>query len=861
MVCGLLAELVHVYWKKPDRKIKEEIMIELLAPAGSSESLRAAVNAGADAVYIGGSMFGARAYADNPDQAALVDGIEFCHLHGRKLYMTVNTLLKEKELQNSLYEYLLPYYENGVDGLIVQDFGVVQFVQEHFPGLEVHASTQMTVTGAEGARLLQQQGITRVVPARELSLQEIRQIIEQTGIEVETFIHGAMCYCYSGQCLMSSMIGGRSGNRGRCAQPCRLPYTLTEGQTNQKENPYLLSMKDMCTLDLLPDLIDCGIASLKIEGRMKRPEYTAGVVSIYRKYIDLYQQKGRKNYRVQEDDRRLLMDLYNRGGFSKGYYQVHNGPEMMSMKRPNHFGTEAVLIKQAAKGKVKGIALEPLYKKDVLELASGAELTVSQDAAKGELLTFSVGKESVRPGAVWHRTKSEWLLQSLTDQFLKENVKEKIKGDLRIYANRPAILKIKYGEIDIEVSAELAEPAQNNPTPLASIEKQMKKTGNTPFVFERLNVELDEGLFVSVRQLNELRRRGLEALQEAILNVSRKTAADVQTEQDCSSLSGLPETGESGIKSEDSEQQDRGNESSSLQMNILVTDREQLKTVLEYAPPMTDTVYLDSMVFAGVNSDSKRGSSQAGQQDCGRQIADQIEKLHSRSIRCFFSFPPVLRQKERSLMKQLESDGVLDQFDGFLLHTIDELSWAKDYIERKKTADQSVLPILAADDNFYTYNRTAAQFLKKLGIERITLPAELNYRELSALDTKGTELNVYGYQALMQSAQCVTKNTKGCTGKPELLHLRDRKRAEFPVLNRCNICCNTIYNSVPLQLGDCRDEIEKLQAAYVRVTFTIESAQETRRVLQQYTESLFGSRMKTGTDLEGTRGHFRRGVE
>ena len=198
---------------------------ELLAPAGSYESMIAAVNAGADAVYVGGRMFGARAYADNPDKERLLRGLDYCHIHGRKLYLTVNTLLKERELTDMLYPYLLPYWENGVDGLIVQDLGVMRFVQEHFPGLPIHASTQMTVTGPEGARLLKAQGVSRVVPARELSLEEIRAIIEEAGVEVETFVHGAMCYSYSGQCLFSSLLGGRSGNRGRCAQPCRLPYT------------------------------------------------------------------------------------------------------------------------------------------------------------------------------------------------------------------------------------------------------------------------------------------------------------------------------------------------------------------------------------------------------------------------------------------------------------------------------------------------------------------------------------------------------------------------------------------------------------------------------------------------------------
>ena len=257
-------------------------MWELLAPAGSYESIKAAVNAGADAVYAGGSLFGARAYADNPDEEHLIRGIEYCHLHGCRLYLTVNTLLKEQELEEKLEPFLRPYWQNGVDGLIVQDLGVACLVRERFPGLPLHASTQMTVTGPEGARFLEKMGFTRVVPARELSLAEIRAITAETGLEVETFIHGAMCYCYSGQCLFSSLIGGRSGNRGRCAQPCRLPLRIPDGAGKESGSSCLLSMKDMCTLDLLPDILAAGVVSLKIEGRMKRPEYTAGVVSVYR---------------------------------------------------------------------------------------------------------------------------------------------------------------------------------------------------------------------------------------------------------------------------------------------------------------------------------------------------------------------------------------------------------------------------------------------------------------------------------------------------------------------------------------------------------------------------------------------------
>ena len=261
--------------------------IEILSPAGSYESMKAAIAAGADAVYIGGSRFGARAYADNLTEEQLLEAIDYVHLHGRKIYLTVNTLLKEKELRESFYEYLRPYYERGLDAVIVQDIGVLQFVKEHFPDLPIHASTQMTITNALGARFLEEQGVERVVTARELQLEEIKNIREKTDVEIESFVHGALCYCYSGQCLYSSMLGGRSGNRGQCAQPCRLPYKVN----GSKESSYVLSLKDICTLEYIPELVEAGIDSFKIEGRMKKPEYVALVTAMYRKYSVLYRSQ------------------------------------------------------------------------------------------------------------------------------------------------------------------------------------------------------------------------------------------------------------------------------------------------------------------------------------------------------------------------------------------------------------------------------------------------------------------------------------------------------------------------------------------------------------------------------------------
>lgn len=302
--------------------------VELLAPAGNYEAFLGALNAGADAVYLGGERFGARAYADNFDEEQILRALHVAHFYGKKIYLTVNTLLKERELAE-LSAYLSPFYEAGLDGVIVQDFGVFCHIREQFPGLPLHVSTQMAVTGARGAAFLKEQGAVRIVPARELSLDEIRDL-KETGVEVECFIHGAMCYCYSGQCLFSSILGGRSGNRGRCAQPCRLPYEMYDGAERFLMKGYPLSLKDMCTLEYLPKLLSAGIDSFKIEGRMKRPEYAAGVTAIYRKYIDRYYREGAERYQVDSADMDRLRGLYIRSEIQTGYYERHNGKEMIT---------------------------------------------------------------------------------------------------------------------------------------------------------------------------------------------------------------------------------------------------------------------------------------------------------------------------------------------------------------------------------------------------------------------------------------------------------------------------------------------------------------------------------------------------
>ena len=441
----------------------EKKQAEILAPAGSWASMKAAVAAGADAVYMGGTRFGARAYADNPDEKGLLEAIDYVHLHGRRLYMTVNTLFKESELKE-LAEYMTPYYNQGLDGVIVQDLGDLRIMKENFPGLELHASTQMTITSVYGARMLKDFGCSRVVTSREMSLDEIRRVREEVDVEIESFVHGALCYCYSGQCLMSSLIGGRSGNRGRCAQPCRLPYRVYEGQhgqgkpavMNRENEKYVLSLKDLCTLDILPDILEAGVYSLKIEGRMKSPRYTAGVVSIYRKYTDRYLDHGREGYHVEPEDRKMLLDLFDRGGFTSGCYEEHNGRDMVALKEKPEF-----------------------------------------------------------------REGNQKLFDYLDRAYVEAELKESVMGHVILETGKPSVMTLSCSGVEVTVNGQAPEAAQKQPMTEEKVLKQLNKTGNTPFFFEHLSAELKGEMFLPVQALNELRRSGLKALESALLQPYR----------------------------------------------------------------------------------------------------------------------------------------------------------------------------------------------------------------------------------------------------------------------------------------------------------------------------------------------------
>lgn len=747
--------------------------LELLAPAGSLKTLKAVIHAGADAVYLGGSMFGARAYANNFNEEELLEAIRFGHIHGRKIILAVNTLLKEYEL-GQLYDYLHPYYEAGLDAVIVQDMGVMEFIKTHFPNLSIHTSTQMTITNVEGARLLKEQGVERVVTAREMSLEEIQRIHDEVGVELESFIHGALCYCYSGQCLFSSIIGGRSGNRGRCAQPCRLSYEVLQGEkslTGHHATP-ILSLKDMCTLPFLYELADHGVYSFKIEGRMKTPEYAAGVVSIYRKYMDSYLDGSR--IPVEKKDIRALLELGNRGGFTNGYYYHHNDSDMLSGESASHNKSEGVL----------------------------------QDNIRRE--------------------------------YVDTELKEKIKGKLILNKECPAKIEVQYGKIKVSYQGDMVLVAQNRPLTEEVVTEKITKTGNTPFVFENLEVTMDDDIFMPVNQLNQLRRGALEALEEALLKPYERTLPELV---ETSSAETDRQTTGNAIKekqisgqslSQTSGQQSAG---SSTEVRVLIEDAEQLPAVLK--ADFVDTVYLDCMLYTREN--------------LIRKLSEDIDRVQASGKKAFYVFPFIFRQQTSLFYEKIMPELKKLPLDGIMVRSLDEIAFIKEWGNENWQ--------MVSDSNLYTYSNEAAEYFYHLGMMQDTIPVELNRKEILRRENSRSEMIIYGRLPLMITAQCIHKNTLGCMHQPDVLTLKDRYSVHFPVKNFCPECYNVIYNSLPVCLFKEDATVKKIAPAAVRLSFTTETEEETEQILTIYGDIYKNGGILGQLPMECTNGHFKRGVE
>ena len=800
--------------------------VEILAPAGSMECLKAAIAAGADAVYTGGALFGARAYAHNLTEEELLEAIDYVHLHGRRLYLTVNTLIKDREMEKQMYDYLLPYYRQGLDAVIVQDIGLFRFIRKHFPDLPIHASTQMTLTGVDGAKFLEKEGAQRIVTSRELSMAEVKKIADETELEIESFVHGALCYCYSGQCLFSSFIGGRSGNRGQCAQPCRLLYRTPEAKRPQ----YLLSLKDICTLELIPEMIESGIYSFKIEGRMKKPEYAAAVAFQYRKYADLYLKYyeecpaeedpaayAMKKYRVREEDRQMLLDLYNRGGFHTGYYHTQNGREMISLNRPNHAGVPAVKV-LAKKGRnVTAKALTDLYPQDIIELPmrKGREkadnYTCKDAVRKGMNVQIPVFADTpFKRDEIWRRTRNSTLIDTLREEFVNGKIKERICGTFRLYPQEKATLTVKCRDAEITVAGEKAQEALSQPMSRERIEKQLRKTGNTEFEFSFLKAEIGEKVFLPMQSLNELRREALETLEKVICEKYRRSGEVKDPEEDKTELS-MEEEILSG-------------------WTASVRTAEQMEVILE--EEAIGRIYADCTMFPRIwEKDS---------------YVEWITKVHAAGKEIYLVMPYIFRERTRKQYEAAYNRIFGAGWDGILIANYESFAFLKEHGYTGR---------IMTDYNLYEFNQESRKFWKEKGVFEFTAPVELTERELQDLRVKDGEVIVYGYLPMMISAGCIQKTTRGCLKKSGQTTITDRYRNPFVVKNECDYCYNILYNYVPLYLGDRMEEVYQIGPGRIRLMFTTERQQEVRQILSAYFE---GKELPEGTY---TRGHWKRGIK
>lgn len=752
---------------------------ELLAPAGSFEICQAVIQAGADAVYLGGSRFGARAYADNLSADELIAAIDYAHLFGRKIYLTVNTLLKQSEMK-LLYEYLLPYYQCGLDAAIVQDFGVMQFIRTYFPELPIHISTQMSIAGTYGAAHLKKLGAARIVTARELSLSEIAKIRRQTDIQIECFVHGALCYCYSGQCLLSSMLGGRSGNRGRCAQPCRLPYTVLDAHRRplSRQECYPLSLKDLCTIDQIPELIAAGIDSFKIEGRMKSAQYAAGVTSIYRKYIDQYMDSG--TCQVPQQDYQQLLEAGNRSGFTSGYYKQHNGADMVTLNSPSY---------------EKGENTCPILEQPKLPVHAQASFRIGQ----------------------------------------------------------PAELAVSCGSVSVKVQHGLTQAAQKQPLDTEKIKTQLFKTGNTPFRMESTDIQMDESIFLPKQTLNQLRRDALDALTEQMLKPYRRKACQDTTPKsaDASESAAVPKS-TAVLAAAAAPKPTAVLESTAApkftavlaspaapKFTALIEEAGQLEEVLQH--DIITRIYLDSSMY--------------NRSHFAAQLKEHVSRVHASGAEAYLVLPYIFRIDTAQFYKEHWQAVMQTGLDGWLVKNQDELGFLK-----AMSADQEKCIL---DHSLYTYSDSTRACFQADGWHYDTIPLELNKKELLGRKNEASELVIYGHMPLMVSAQCIFHTIGQCTKTRGLCYLKDRFQKEFPVKNNCSECYNILYNAQPVSLIQLAPELSRLHPAAYRLHFTIEPAEEMRRIIDSCRQSFCEKNTPDMSKIIGayTNGHYKRGVE
>ena len=784
--------------------------IELLAPGGSMESIYAAVQGGADAIYMGGTKFSARAYASNFGEEQLIEAVKYCHLYNVKVYIAFNTLIKEEEFQEAI-EYGKFLYTIGVDALITQDMGLFKRLKEEIPDFEIHASTQMSIHNGEGALFLKDQGFHRIVLSRELSLEEIKYISTDLGIETEIFVHGALCISYSGQCLMSSVIGGRSGNRGRCAQPCRLPYKKKKKSTGESKDGYLLSPKDTCTIEEIKALIESGTSSLKIEGRMKKPEYVSGVVTSYREAIDSVYNKKKIDITPKKA---MLNQLFNREGFSKAYLRGNIGRDMMAYNCPKNTG---VFLGKVAKDYTikleKDLRCQDGVRTDnsgftVTNIIKGKEKV--KEAFKGDVVKLIPSK--YKPGESVYVTSDSKLLSELQKNYEDiYGVKIPLTIHVRVAPGERLYLATEYDGQHFEVYGDMVEVASNKPMDRDSMIKNLGKLGDTPFKLEGVEFEKFEDGFLRVSSINSGRRDLIEKIMNYI---------DTRDKRE--------------IKKSDYEEAKEtfANHKFKDEYLVCVKSSEQLKAVIDFAmvnPEAAPALAVD--IF-------QKGST------------INLDRVDYENL--YLVVPNIIKSEFEQVVTIVQKH--LPKIKGIVTANLGIINIFKD-----KTS-------IIGDYKLNIINSEGYKFYDRF-TDMSALSVELNSREMfdlaKKLDSKA-QVMIYGKYELMVSEYCVIGSTFGTKSaesscsfgcSKDRFVLRDRMNEEF-LVKTDRYCRSHIYNTVAVNLVPYMKEFKKNKINNFRADFIDENYDETMHILNYI---LKGEELSLKESF--TRGHYKRGIE
>lgn len=869
--------------------------VELLAPAGNYDAFLAAVENGADAVYMGGKLFNARQFAGNFEEEDLRKALDYAHVRGVKVFLTLNTLILEDEMQQAV-EYAARSYEMGVDAFILQDLGLAACLKSLIPDIPIHASTQMTTYDTDGVRALERMGFERAVLARELSIHEIGEICNNTGLDTEVFIHGALCISYSGQCLMSSLIGGRSGNRGRCAQPCRMYYSAARDGKNIK-NGYLLSPRDICYIDHLRELLEAGVNSFKIEGRMKSPEYVAAVTGIYRKYLNLLEQQrtGSGNsasvpWQVTGEDRQQLLQSFNRGGFSKGYLMGKTGPEMMAFEKPKNWGTflGTVLAGDRKSDSVKIKLENTLGNGDGIEIWSGKAFEESpggiitkivldggkqvKRANPGDTVWVSVIRGNIQRGSRVYKTSDREMLDRAAETYTRPTRKTGVKARFEMKAGQLPVLTLEDSEGNtVRAQGELfPEKALNKPLSQERVSEQLTKTGATPFKITQLDMDMDSNIVVPISELNNIRRKAAELLEEKRTATFRRQKPLQQNPAYFpGNIQKAPGNSQDSPKSSAAVLTGWNRNCESLSGNCGGMSKKPNNLRNEREIKL-------SVMFYGFNKDLDFGNINAHRlyiplnvllnQDNAVKIKNSCPE---KEIFAYISAITKGRQSE-SIDRNIEK--VSSMVSGFLVGNMGTAVRL-----RRLLGDNTKL---AGDYSLNLLNGSALYYLKSQGFTGAALSYELNLGQLESMDYPPefeAELGVYGRIPVMTSEYCpVGGSVAGaapdqCKGvcKSGVFHIKDRKDAAFPVVCDCVDCRSTIFNSQILFAPELMADVRKTGLEYMRLSFVDESSEEICNTVNLYRSLTVGGKNLSGSEkavVESirekgiTRGHLQRGV-